>query len=815
MEKLIDFVKKHSYILLLLFLLCAFFYQIFIHPSYIPYSDMSDLVTQFARWKMFTRDSIVNFHQLPLWVPNSFSGVPFALNAHASVFYPFYVLNILFDADSVFGWQFFIHLFLAGLFTYMFMRELKASRYASFLASIIFTFSGTLIIQIFAGHIFELAKMVWFPLVLLLTERIIRKKSLFYSVLLSFVFTLQTLTAHPQILLHSFTTAAFYFVLRLIFEFVRHKSLSKLMKPVLLFIAAFVIWFLLSAVQILPASQLSKLFIRAGGISYGFASLGSLTFAQLITVFLPTFFGTPIAHTYWGARNFMDLCLYTGIVSLILAFVALLFNRNKKVIVISLVGLFALLYALGPNTPLHYLLYRFVPFFDLFRVPGRHLFVFAFALAALAGFGADFLLTRYEEKGDSLKKLFKALLVSSLVVLILSFTFLFAKPLIFERAQQVIVQKYNAGLLPEMIPVEYYLAKLPVVFNEILKNFFVFSVVLGLCSLMILLFLIKRIGSRAIKSALVILIIADLWIFGLPLVEFRDPKVIYEERELASMFKGSAADYRVHDAAHVLTEDPLLRAGAAIIVGGDATQLAYYIDFINLIGNFTTDQYEGDSFIEDIGINEVVNYKILDLLNVRYFLSDEETNASQFELIAERNETIRNFAETGTESKDIHVYIYENKNVLPRAFVLGEAKVIKEKNKILAELASKDFDPKEYVVIEEEINRPLTTNQTFKKAEIVFYSPNKVTVNVSTESSGFLVLSDTWYPGWRAFDNGKEVEVYKTDYALRSVYLEKGQHKVDFVFDPLSFKVGWVISLVTSVLLIVYLLVCLSNNLRT
>jgi uncharacterized membrane protein YfhO len=56
-----------------------------------------------------------------------------------------------------------------------------------------------------------------------------------------------------------------------------------------------------------------------------------------------------------------------------------------------------------------------------------------------------------------------------------------------------------------------------------------------------------------------------------------------------------------------------------------------------------------------------------------------------------------------------------------------------------------------------------------------------------------LVLSELWYPGWRACDNGREVKIHRANYLLRSVYLEEGQHTVEFVYDPLSVKVGsWI-----------------------
>jgi uncharacterized membrane protein YfhO len=76
---------------------------------------------------------------------------------------------------------------------------------------------------------------------------------------------------------------------------------------------------------------------------------------------------------------------------------------------------------------------------------------------------------------------------------------------------------------------------------------------------------------------------------------------------------------------------------------------------------------------------------------------------------------------------------------------------------------------------------------------VTFYSPNRIVVQANLDAPGLLVLSELWYPGWRAYDNSREVKIHRADYLLRSVYLEEGRHTVEFVYDPLSFKVGrWV-----------------------
>ena len=75
-------------------------------------------------------------------------------------------------------------------------------------------------------------------------------------------------------------------------------------------------------------------------------------------------------------------------------------------------------------------------------------------------------------------------------------------------------------------------------------------------------------------------------------------------------------------------------------------------------------------------------------------------------------------------------------------------------------------------------------------ARILEYDPGRVSIEATLETPGFLVLTDTYYPGWKASVDGQESKVYAADYLFRAVYLEEGEHNVEFVYDPLSFKLG-------------------------
>lgn len=77
------------------------------------------------------------------------------------------------------------------------------------------------------------------------------------------------------------------------------------------------------------------------------------------------------------------------------------------------------------------------------------------------------------------------------------------------------------------------------------------------------------------------------------------------------------------------------------------------------------------------------------------------------------------------------------------------------------------------------------------------YKNNSVSLKAEMKDQGFLVLADNYYPGWKVFVDGKEQTLYKTNYALRGVHLEKGKHLIKFVYDPLSFKIGMYLSFST------------------
>jgi hypothetical protein len=81
--------------------------------------------------------------------------------------------------------------------------------------------------------------------------------------------------------------------------------------------------------------------------------------------------------------------------------------------------------------------------------------------------------------------------------------------------------------------------------------------------------------------------------------------------------------------------------------------------------------------------------------------------------------------------------------------------------------------------------------------EFISESNNRLQLHVEASGDSFLVLSDTYYPGWKVYVDGEKKKIYRANYTFRAVPLRPGTHQVEFVYDPLSFKLGAMITFLT------------------
>jgi hypothetical protein len=271
------------------------------------------------------------------------------------------------------------------------------------------------------------------------------------------------------------------------------------------------------------------------------------------------------------------------------------------------------------------------------------------------------------------------------------------------------------------------------------------------------------------------------------LIESASPLNVFKEKHLPSM----NLIYRLHD-----------------VWGIDVIRLKRVDDLYNA---FT-------------GAPSISGTNLVDLYGVKYVITITPFEKEpDYELLYARIEGLSGKREDLIKGNTIK--LYRKKEAHPRVWVVEEFRVL-EAEEMLSFMKSKEFHPDKEVLLEEEPPRSLPLPQGGEGKiknkmgdhsgsplrvtkyvgelhrglpEFISESNNRLQLQVEVSGDSFLVLSDTYYPGWKVYVDGGEKKVYRANYTFRAVPLRAGTHQVEFVYDPLSFKVGAVITFLTIV----------------
>ena len=144
------------------------------------------------------------------------------------------------------------------------------------------------------------------------------------------------------------------------------------------------------------------------------------------------------------------------------------------------------------------------------------------------------------------------------------------------------------------------------------------------------------------------------------------------------------------------------------------------------------------------------------------------------------------------------VKIYENQDVLSRAFIVHQAEIVADDEHAIVTMRDTTFDPRTTLVRIGKDGEPtgLTSLGQISpndNATIISYQPERVEIAVTLASLGWLVLTDTHYPGWTATVNGQPTDILPVNIMFRGVELPAGEHEVVFEFKPRSLQMGsWI-----------------------
>jgi hypothetical protein len=330
----------------------------------------------------------------PLWNPYIFGGMPYVASMNGDMFYPTFLLRLVLPTDVAMTWSFIIHFFLAGFFTYLFLRAMRFSFPASLAGGLAYMMGGPISAYVSPGHDGKLYVSALLPLVLFFLVRGVRDGKLWSWGALAITVGLAVLSPHPQLLQYMLLCGG-AFALYLAFA---DTGAGKLPRKTALtrigFAAgAVVLGFMIGAVQYLPVIQYIPWSPRAGGLTgYDRAVSYSMPPEELINTYLPQFSG--ILDNYWGRNGIHLHSEYLGAVVLLIAglgLAAAAHNDKRRSFTWFWIGtaIVATLWALGGSTPFYQLVYAVVPGTKYFRAPSTMMFVMAFSVAMLAALGIE------------------------------------------------------------------------------------------------------------------------------------------------------------------------------------------------------------------------------------------------------------------------------------------------------------------------------------------------------------------------------------------------------------------------------------------
>jgi hypothetical protein len=177
--------------------------------------------------------------------------------------------------------------------------------------------------------------------------------------------------------------------------------------------------------------------------------------------------------------------------------------------------------------------------------------------------------------------------------------------------------------------------------------------------------------------------------------------------------------------------------------------------------------------------------RLYDLLGVRYVLGSQEIvlDWSKFSPV---------------HSDDPDVSVYRNESALPRAFVVYQAVVAIDHEDAWEILHGPGFEPAETVILEG--GAPLASDPAGggrAVVRVVRYDPDALEIEVYSPAEGYLVLTDPFFPGWRAKVDGEPARILRADYAFRAVAVQAGAHRLTMNYRPATASAGLVITLST------------------
>lgn len=702
---------------------------------------ISDSVTSFYPWK-YKSFELLKQGKFPLFDDSSYMGGPLFGTGTTGLLYP---LNFLFLILSFkIAWSILTILtpFLAATFFYLWIKNKNINYWAAIIGGICYAFSSFIALQF--SFINSSHSVLWLPLILFCIDKLLGKFRIIFLLLLIFGLFSSINAGFFQGSLYIMIFSLGYLIYEVINKKVSFKKFFSI-------VGGFITSVLLSAIQILPFIETT---IQSSRVSnYGREATRSEIFDffvqpyYLLTTFIPNFFGNPGKKNYWGDPNYYEFNNFVGTL-ILLGFFLIMFNIKKLYeLRFFVIALFISVLFVTPN-----LISEF-PYINSFPIlssltPSRLLLITQFCLIVIGVFGIDTLIKKELELRNIL---FRILPLVCLYILFIIFSYL---------------------ALENNYPFQHFKTNWEVTFRNTI-----------LSSLYISIFIFLVIAYTKTRFKLILIILVGLTSFELiKQTSYFRPFI---KRELLY--------------PNTLIINSLIQDNNRFMIADSALlpsnlQSIYGLEAIDGVSPLFSNRY--NQFIYSLNIPEIKNElssfsrtvfftnqstPLINILNIRYILSLEELNNPNLKL----------------KEKEFSTYLYENTSVLPKIWIVKNTESIKDPIQAVKRLKEPDFDYKNTAIVSD-TKKPFTE----EKAEITNFKSDNGTIEFKSKGDGVAVLSFQYLPEWRGYIDNKETQIYPVNYGLMGITLPQGDHQVLLKYQPRSFKIGLIISLISAIVLI-------------
>lgn len=713
---------------------------------------------QFYPWRHFAFQQLSE-GRLPTWNPYVGAGAPLLANYQSAVFYPpnwlFFVLP---DAQAINAVAL-LHVIWAGLGMWLFTDTLGLPPFGRGISTLSYALGGYLIARL--GSFPTADAGAWIPWMFWGVHQVITRRHWRDVGWLSLFFGMQLLAGHAQTTWYSSLGVGLYALWIVLWQ-MRRDSGQRRIYVLLLLGMGVLLGLAAAAIQLIPTAEYLRESQRSGGLDYDIAANLSYSPFRLITLLSPNFYGTPADGTYLTQGIYFEDAAYIGFIPVISAMAAVVGWIRKRRFLIHYpifaqvpfwlaLALIALVFAMGRHGPVFGLLYDHVPTFDFFREPVRWLILTVFSLSVMAGIG-----TQHWGRGKWVVFWSRLAAAGGGAMVVMSFA-----------ARQIVQPSEELNVLTMgTIALGSWIA----------------------CAALLTLTQpdsTSRISPLWWRIAVLVFVALDLaWAAtglnpSVPADFYRNFSVSrpegriywFDEYEKEIKFERffDLSDYR-------LARDQWPDVRASLLPNLNM------LDGVPSLNNFDPllPRYHGEyiDLIEEQGMDSAALLRAAGVSQV--------------------------YGTTQPEGWQGEGPTFVAPETAPRAWVVPAASWADSDDLIKEMLRDPVWDP-EHTVILSGTPPNASDDSATVRGEITLLEnrPNRQRYRVETNAPGYLVISNTWYPGWSASINGGEVDLYRANLAFQAVKVPAGGAEVTVHYNVTNWGMSAGISIVASLVILV------------